>query len=124
MFIALDNHHFLSAVNLTLRLNLSLSMPCQNIGGAEIQLHPFSISALDGDGWLNSRPVRFTPTKNSVPCEWTPERVWTFWRRVSFLVLPRFEHSTVQPVASRYTDYAVNNLIMFILSRVIIVGEL
>jgi hypothetical protein len=37
---------------------------------------------------------------------WTPETVWTRWGK--FLTLPGFEldPSVVQPVVSRYTDYA------------------
>jgi hypothetical protein len=38
---------------------------------------------------------------------WTPEPVWTTWRK--FLTLPGLDsdHSVVQPVASRYTDWAI-----------------
>jgi hypothetical protein len=30
-------------------------------GGVEVQLHAFLISALDGDEWSASHPIRFTP---------------------------------------------------------------
>ena len=64
---------------------------------------------LDGDGWLMSRPGRFTPGKE------TRFRLYgrlggsrgqlELVRKISST--PGFEPRTVQLLASRYTDYAV-----------------
>ena len=64
-------------------------------------------TALGGEG-STSRPGRFTPGKDPVPivqeAGWAPRPVWT---GVENLVhQPGFDSRTVQPVASRYTDYA------------------
>jgi hypothetical protein len=53
------------------------------------------------------RPL-FTPGKDPVPivqeAGWAPESVWT--GAENFAPQPEFDPRTVQPVASRYTDYA------------------
>jgi hypothetical protein len=50
----------------------------------------------------------FTPGKDPVPvvqeAEWTPEPVWLGPEN---LAQPGFDPRTFQPVASRYTDYAI-----------------
>ena len=60
-------------------------------------------------GWgvsVTSRPL-FTPGKDPVPivqeAGWAPGPVWT---GVESLAPPGFDPRTVQPVASRYTDWA------------------
>jgi len=60
-------------------------------------------------GWgvsVTPRPL-FTPGKNPVPivqeAGWAPGPVW---RDAENLAPPGFDPRTVQPVASRYTDYA------------------
>jgi hypothetical protein len=40
-----------------------LSNPLRRIGIVEVQLHPFSNSALDGSKWVISRLCRFNPRK-------------------------------------------------------------
>jgi hypothetical protein len=59
-------------------------------GGADVQTHIFSTSALSGSEWSASHPCHFTPGKKPpVPIVeetgWTPEPVWTKWRK--FLTL-------------------------------------
>jgi hypothetical protein len=39
-------------------------------GGVEIQLHPFSTSALDGGEWSASRPCRFTQDELAPGTHW------------------------------------------------------
>ena len=66
-------------------------------------------SALDGGGWLAPRPGRFIPGK---------ETRYPLYRRLcrpqgwsghvrKFSSLPGFDSRTAQPVAIRYTDYAI-----------------
>ena len=68
----------------------------------------FLTSLLDGSGWSTPRPSRFTPWNDSVPivyeAEWDPGPVW---KGADDSPLPEFDPRTVQPIASRYTDYAV-----------------
>ena len=53
-------------------------------------------------------PAAFTPGKDPVPivqeAGWAPEPVWI---GAENLAPPRFDPRTFQPVASRYTDYAI-----------------
>jgi hypothetical protein len=54
-------------------------------GGVGVQIYIFLTSALVGE-WSASRPGRFTPGKEPpVPIGeevgWTPEPIWTLWRR-------------------------------------------
>jgi hypothetical protein len=70
----------------------------------------FSLTlALDEGGWSPPRPGRFTPGK---------ENRYPFYRRLggpqgrfgglrNISPAPGFDHRTFQPVASRYTDYAI-----------------
>jgi len=55
---------------------------------------------------VTPRPL-FTPGKDPVPivqeAGWAPASVWT---GAENLAPPRFDHRTVQPVASRFTDWA------------------
>ena len=66
-------------------------------------------SALDGGGWLTSRAAHFTPRKGNR---------YPFYRRLcrsqgrsgrvrKISPPPGFDLRTVQPVACRYTDYAI-----------------
>jgi hypothetical protein len=55
-------------------------------GRVDIQVHVFSTSALAGVQWSALRLARFTPGKIAVGTHWirvgwTPESVWTTWRR-------------------------------------------
>jgi hypothetical protein len=56
-------------------------------------------------GWA---PAAFTPRKDPVPivqeAGWAPEPVWI---GAENLVPPGFDPRTHQPVASRYTDWAI-----------------
>jgi hypothetical protein len=61
-------------------------------------------------GWLAPRPGRFTPgERDPVPivqeAGWAPGPVWTGAENLA----PHrgFDPRTVQPVASRYTEYAI-----------------
>jgi hypothetical protein len=53
-------------------------------------------------------PAALTPEKDTVPivleAGWAPEPVWT---GAEYLAPPGFDPRTFQPVASRYTDYAI-----------------
>jgi hypothetical protein len=40
--------------------------------GAEVQLHAFLTSAIDGGEWSASRPYRFTPTERAPGTHWYP----------------------------------------------------
>jgi hypothetical protein len=71
-------------------------------------------SALDGGQWLTSRPGRFTPVRNPVPIiqdvGWAPGPVSTGAKNLASQ--PGFDPRSVQPVASRYTDYATRHTII------------
>jgi hypothetical protein len=61
-------------------------------------------SALDGGGWSSPRSGRFTRGKDTVPIV---QRAQGWFRHVRKISLqPGFDSRTVQPVASRYTDWA------------------
>ena len=51
-------------------LHLSFSTPWRHVGGIEVQLHSFLISALRGDEWLSSHPGHFTPGKEPRFCSY------------------------------------------------------
>ena len=65
-------------------------------GGVDVLLYSFFDLGARWGGWSTLRPARFTPGKDSVPilqeAGWAP---------------PGFDPRTVQPVASRYTDWAI-----------------
>jgi hypothetical protein len=63
--------------------------------GVDVYIHVFLTSALAGGEWSTSHPDRFTPPGKEPlvligqEVKWTPEPVWTTWRK--FLTLPRLE---------------------------------
>jgi hypothetical protein len=65
--------------------------------GVDVYIHIFLTSALAGGEWSASRPGSFTPRKEPpVPIVqevgWTPEPVWTTWKRgKKILTLPGLE---------------------------------
>ena len=67
-----------------------------------------STSALDGGGWSAPRPGRFTAGKDPLPivqeAGLAPGPVWT---GAENLATTGIRSRTVQPVASRYTDWAI-----------------
>ena len=67
-----------------------------------------SASALDGVGGQCQAPAVLLPGKDPVPiveeAGWAPGPVWTGAENLS--PPPGFDPRTVQPLASRYTDYA------------------
>ena len=93
------------------RSKVSLSTPRTHIWGAKVQLHSFLTLVLDGGEWLPC-PSRFTPGERTlVPTEqeagWTPELVWSFWRREKIpCPYPDSNPGPSIPQYSRYTDYA------------------
>jgi hypothetical protein len=55
-------------------------------GGVDVQIRIFLTSALAGCEWPASRPAHFIPGKETPvligwEVGWTPEPVWTIWRR-------------------------------------------
>ena len=66
-------------------------------------------SALDGSGWSTPRPSLFTPGKKTQCLLYRrlggPQGQSGQVRKMS--PLPGFDSRTVQPVASRYTDFAI-----------------
>jgi hypothetical protein len=74
-------------------------------GGVEVDLHAFLKLEIDGGGLSDSLPGRFVPRGKSPPvpteyeARWTPESVWTRWRREKLPVLVGNRTLVVQPVA-------------------------
>jgi hypothetical protein len=73
-------------------------------GGADAQIHVFLTSALAGSEWSASRPCRFTPGERAPGARWIggwvgPRAGLDDVEKRKFLIL--------QPVTSRYTDYAI-----------------
>jgi hypothetical protein len=76
-------------------------------GGVDVKIHIFLTSALVGDKWSASRLGRFTsgeiaPGTHWIEVGWTPEPVWTTWRRENSWPYrdSKSNPSVVQPVAS------------------------
>jgi hypothetical protein len=72
----------------------------------------FLTSALDGIQWSASRSGLFTTKENPlVPtgqeAGWAPEPVWTLWSWEESLAPVGNRIPAVQPVAHRYTDWAI-----------------
>jgi hypothetical protein len=76
----------------------------------DVQTHVFLTSALVGGEVSASFPGRFT-LEVSIRWEaaWTPEPTWTTWRTENSCPYrdSNPDHPIVQPVASRYIDYAI-----------------
>jgi hypothetical protein len=82
--------------------------------GVDVHIHIFLTSALVGGEWSTSRPGRFTPGERAPCTHWIGgwvdlraslddlrrENSWPYRDSNS-------DPSVVQPVASRYTDYAI-----------------
>jgi len=86
------------------KVKMSLSMLWRHIGWIEGQFDPFLISAVDGSGWLTSRPVHFTPGKSSIAHltgGWVGPRTSppVFGEKRIVLPLPGFEPRTEKLVA-------------------------
>ena len=66
-------------------------------------------SALDGDGWSTARTGRFTPGQETrYPLYKTPDGPQGRSGQVQKILLPpELDPRAVQPVAGRYTDYAI-----------------
>jgi hypothetical protein len=77
-------------------------------GGADVEIQLFLTSALVGGEWSASLPCRFTPRERAPGTHWIGG--WLGPRASLDDVEKRnsrnSEVSAVQPVASRYTDYA------------------
>ena len=71
-------------------------------------LYPFFNLGTRWGGWSTPHPGHFIPGKVPVltvqEAAWTPQPFWTL-RKIS--PQPGFEPRTVQPVASRYINYAI-----------------
>jgi hypothetical protein len=85
------------------------------IGGGRYSSYLFSISALDGDAWSESRPGRALAPGIGPPipivqeARWAPEPVWTQGLEEKSFRLCResnLDSPAVQPVARHYTDWA------------------
>jgi hypothetical protein len=65
-------------------------------------------SVLDTRGWLMPRSGRFNSRNDPVPILLEALRATgTTWAGAEKLAVPGFEPRTVQPIAIRYTDYAI-----------------
>jgi hypothetical protein len=88
-------------------------------GGIEVELYSFSPSALGRCGWSAQGSGRFVPGKDLVPIVqdpvWAPGPVWTCAKNLAptgiffYWHIKRFDPRTVQPVVSRYTDWATRS---------------
>jgi hypothetical protein len=81
-------------------------------GGVDVQIHIFLTSALAGSEWSASRPCRFTPRERFPGTHWIGG--WVDLRaslddveKRKFLPPPELELRPLEPVASRYTNYAI-----------------
>jgi hypothetical protein len=82
-------------------------------GGVDAQIHIFLTFALGGE-WSASRPGRLTPGERAPGTHWiegwvNPRTGVDDVETRQFLTLPGLELRTLgrQPVASRYTEYAI-----------------
>jgi hypothetical protein len=79
-----------------------------------VQLYNFFNLGTRWSGWSTPSPGRFIPEKETrYPVQevgWAPGPVWT---GAEDLAPPGFDPRTVQPVASRYTDYTFFFILLF-----------
>jgi hypothetical protein len=73
---------------------------------------PFLASALDGGEWLVSCPGRFTPDERAPvligeEAGWSPEPVWTLWRREKNHASAGIRTLAVQSLFHRHTNWAI-----------------
>jgi hypothetical protein len=83
-------------------------------GGVDIYIHAFLTSTLVQGEWSASRLCRCTLGERALGTHWiggwvAPEPVWTTWRRENSCPYreSNSKPSVVQPIARRYTDYAI-----------------
>jgi hypothetical protein len=71
----------------------------------------FMTPALDGGDWSTSFPGRFTSGKDPLPIGqealWASGPVWTGTEGLASTPPIGLKRRTTQPIASRYTDYAI-----------------
>jgi hypothetical protein len=74
----------------------------------EVYLYSVLTSSLERGGWSAPRPGQFTSGKDPVlivqEAGWAPGPVWTC---AKYLTPAEIRSRTVQPVAGRYTDWAI-----------------
>ena len=85
-------------------------MPCRH-KAEKRYISAFMSPALDGGDWSTSCPGRFTSGKDQVPTGqealWASGPLWTGTEGLSPRRPGGFKPRTIQPTASRYTDYAI-----------------
>jgi hypothetical protein len=86
-------------------------------GGVDVQIYIFLTSALAGGEWSLSRPCLFTPRGKSSRYPLSRKlggpQSRSRRRGEEKILHSNSDPSVVQPVASRYTDYAVQVLFLF-----------
>jgi hypothetical protein len=77
--------------------------------GVDVQIHIFLTSALVGGEWSTSRPGHFTPGERAPGTHWIGGWVDLIagLDHLETLLGLELRPPVVQPVASRYTDYAI-----------------
>jgi hypothetical protein len=92
-------------VKVKVKFNLEPATKTQSSIGTAL----FLISARDRNVWSVPCPGRFTPEKDPVPIVQEAGRApFSYGRERKTSPPPQFDRRTVQPVATRYTDYAIS----------------